>query len=376
MRKNILIFGHGYATQFIDISNQYTKLFDKNKYEVTVAYLVGEPNEEVRKKHLADHVVFINSPKKSTRGLKLFAIKKMLKLHRDKQFEIVVCHRYKPTYIMFWVSLFKKIPALFSVMHELGTMKNFSRKAFIALFANENTFFAGVSDAVRNDLRQTLWRIPQERIITLYNMIDVDLTEPQLLSREEARQQLQLSNDDFVFGNLGRLAINKDQKTLINAFAKIKPQCPNAKLIILGDGQLEQELKQQVNTLHLTNDIIFTGFVHNGFRFMKACDVYISSSIQEAFGRVLIEAMVAKIPIIATRVNGVPEVVGDAGILIDAANPDQLAAQMLKLYQASQIEREQLGLKGYARAINDFSLQKFNEVFWGLEKIKSLEEHS
>jgi len=76
MRKNILIFGHGYATQFIDINNQYTRLFDPNKFNVTVVYLTGEPNDTVRKRHLTNNVIFLNSPPRSTRGLKIYAIKK------------------------------------------------------------------------------------------------------------------------------------------------------------------------------------------------------------------------------------------------------------------------------------------------------------
>lgn len=373
MRKNILIFGHGYATQFIDISNQYTKLFDKDKYEVTVAYLVGEPSEEIRKKHLADNVLFLNSPKNSTRGLKIYAIKKMLNLHRDKKFQIVICHRYKPTYIMLWVSQFLKIPVLFSVMHELGTLKNIGRKALIAALASENTIFAGVSNAVRDDLRKSIWKIPNERVITLYNMIDVDLTMPAIISREIAREQLKISSDTFIFGNLGRLAINKDQKTLITAFSQIKPLCPKSKLLIMGEGQLEPELKKQVRELNLQDEVIFTGFINDAFKFMKAFDVYISSSTQEAFGRVLLEAMLAKLPIIATKVNGVPEVVGDAGILIDAKNPEQLAEKMLYLYNANENERKRLGEDGYHRATTEFSLQRFNQIFWNLDVIKQKE---
>ncbi len=372
MRKNVLLFGHGYATQFIDISNQYTKLFDQKNYEVTVVYLVGEPDEHVRKKHLADNVIFLNSPKNSTRGLKLFAIRKMLALQREKHFEIAVCHRYKPTYIMMWVSLFSKIPALFSVMHELGTLTSIPRKLLIAMLARDNMVFGGVSNAVRDDLRKSIWKIPSERVITLYNMIDIDLTIPNYFSRDIARKEFNVDENTFLFGTLGRLVVNKDQKTLINAFSKIKPQCPNAKLIILGEGQLEQELKLQVQELNLTHDVIFTGFIPDGYRFMKAFDVYISSSTQEAFGRVLLEAMLAKIPVIATKVNGVPEVVGDAGILIDAANADQLAKQMLELYQTSHSARTDLGEKGFERATQSFSLQCFNHIFWNLDIIKSI----
>lgn len=371
--KNILIFGHGFATQFIDISNQYTKLFNKKNYRVTVAYLVGEPSETIRQQHLADEVIFLNCSKQATRGLKLNAIRTMLAMHRKKHFEIVICHRYKPTYIMLWVSLFRKIPLLFSIMHELGTMRATMRKTFMALLSNSQTIFAGVSDAVRDDLRQSMWKIPKERIITLHNMIDVDLTLPEILPREVARQQLNIKPETFLFGTLGRLAINKDQKTLIAAFAKIAPLCLNSQLIIMGDGQLETELKNQVQALQLTDRVIFTGFIDRGFRLVKALDVYISSSIQEAFGRVLLEAMLAKVPIIATAVNGVPEVVGDAGILIQARDTETLAEKMLALYQASTDQLIDLGEKGYVRATQHFSIQRFNEIFWNLSFIQQKE---
>jgi len=371
MRKNILIFGHGYATQFIDISNQYTQIFNKDKYNVTVAYLIGEPDEQIRKKHLAENVIFINSPKKSTRGLKLIALKQMLALHREKNFEIVICHRYKPGYIMLLVSLFRKIPLLFTVMHELGTLNHLMRKIMIATLAKDNAIFAGVSNAVRDDLRKTIWNIPKERIITLYNMIDTDLTEPKFLSPEQARLELNISPNHFVFGTIGRLAKNKDQKTLLTAFASIKSQCPNSKLVIIGDGQLETELKNQAEKLKIAEDVIFTGFLADGYRLMKAFDVYISSSIQEAFGRVLLEAMLAKLPIIATRVNGVPEVVGDCGILIDPANPEVLSEKMLTLYQSSKLK--EIGELGYQRVTHHFSLQRFKEIFWNLDGVKEKE---
>lgn len=373
MRKNILIFGHSYATQFIDINNQYTRLFDPDKFHVTVVYLTGEPDEQIRSKHLADEVIFLNPPKKSVRGLKIGIIKNMLKLCREKNFEVIVCHRYKPSYIMMWIAQFHRIPALFFVMHELGTLSPIFRKLAIALLARKNMIFAGVSNAVRNDMQKDIMRVPAKRVITLHNMIDVEFTESNLIDREIARTELKLAPDAFVFGNLGRLAKNKDQKTLIQAFAKIKPECPNIKLIIIGDGHLEKELKNQVQLLNLSNDVIFTGFIADGFRYMNAFDVLISASIQEAFGRVLLEAMVAKIPIIATKVNGVPEVIGDTGPLIPAGDADILAAEMLKAYSAHKSELNRWGNQGYNRAINDFSLQRFNQIFWQLPIIRERE---
>lgn len=370
MKKNILIFGHSYVTPFCDINNQYTKLFNKNDYEVTVVYLTGAPDESVRAKHCADHVIFLNSSKKSARGLKLAALKTMLALHREKNFQIVICHRYKPTYIMLWVARFMRIPVLFSIMHELGTLKNLSRKLMVRLLAQDNFVLAGVSNAVRDDLYRSNWGIPADRVITLHNSLDVDFLEPHILSKEQARQQLNLSPDDFVFGNIGRLAINKDQRTLIQAFAEIKDQCPRAKLIILGQGALEDELKNLAKSLNVQNDVIFAGFVPNAAYFAKAFDVFVSSSTQEAFGMVLLEAMLAKVPVIATRVNGIPEVVGQSGTLVAPKNSSQLATALLTAYQKNIEALEKWGENGYDRVIDYFSLTQFKRLFWMLPFFK------
>lgn len=366
MRKNILIFGHSYGPQFVDISNQYTSLFNKTRYEITVVYLIGNPDETIRLKHTADHVIFLNASKKAMRGLKIRLIQQMLKLTREKKFDIVICHRYKPSYIMLWVNLFCHIRALFFVMHELGTLQSLSRKLIIAGLARPSMLFAGVSNAVCHDMQRDIWRVPRNHVITLHNMIDVEFTKTHLLTKEIAREKLQIPANTFVFGNISRLAKNKDQKTLIQAFAAIKPLCPHATLIIIGDGVLEKELKKLVTQLSLSDSVIFAGFIPDGFRFMKAFDVFVLSSIQEAFGRVLLEAMVANIPVIATRVNGIPEVLGETGSLIPAGDIKILAEEMLTAYQASAEILQKTAKNGYDRAVQHFSLQKFNEIFWQL----------
>lgn len=366
MRKAVLILGHNYATQFVDIYNQYTRIFDQDKFEVTVAYLTGKPEESVRERTLAPNIVFLDVPNHDLRNLKLRAIKKLRQFCQEKQFQIVICHRYKATYIMLWVAQFQKIPALVFVMHELRTMTSMKRKLAIALLARHNMLFAGVSNAVSDDIRKTIWRVPKERVTTLYNMIDVDLTEPQLLSRQKAREALGLADDDFVFGNIARLVPNKDQTNLIHAFSLVKPYHPNAKLIIIGDGVLEEKLKAQVKEYGLINDVLFTGFLTSGFRFMKAFDCFVLNSVQEAFGRVLLEAMIARLPIIATAVHGIPEVMGETGVLVKARDPVQFAAAMKQVIALSQAEREQWGNKAYQHAINNFSIPKFYEQFWQL----------
>lgn len=366
MRKNILILGHNAATQFIDIFNQYTRLFDPTKYCVTVAYLTGKTDPEVAKRTIAESVLFLNFSKQKVRGLKLSAIKKLLLLCQKEQFDVVICHRYKPIFCMLWVAQFCQIGVLVLVMHELGTFKHIGRQWLMRLLFRQNMLLAGVSDSVRNDLRKSLTQIPSERIVTLYNVIDVDLVEPQILSRDEARKWLDLAENDFILGNVGRLVPNKDQTTLIRAFALIKDSCPKAKLVIMGEGELKEHLQQLVSTLGVTNRVIFTGAVKLGYRYMKAFDVFVLSSIQEAFGRVLIEAMLAKTPVIATAVNGIPEVLGSAGLMVDAHDTQALATAMRNMYLLSTAERQALGDSAHRRTIEHFSIPPFHKQFWSL----------
>lgn len=374
MRSPVLILGHNDATQFIDIFNQYTRLFDPARYEVTVAYLTGRPTEATRSRTLAEHVLFLETPKRGLRGLKWGALRRLWALTRAHRYDIVICHRYKPTYLMLWVSRFIRIPALICVMHELGTMSALGRRLLVTALSTPRTFFAGVSNAVRDDLRKSLPGIAPDHIQTLYNVIDVDLIEPTFVSRESARQALNLPSDRYIFGNIARLAINKDHASLITAFSKVHAQHPQTLLVILGDGVLEPQLKQQIESLHLENAVILAGFVPCGFHYLKAFDTFVLSSIQEAFGRVLIEAMLARCPVIATRVNGIPEVLGDTGQLVEPHNPEALEKAMLMQLQKAPHQMQQNTDDAYQRVCTHFSIPAFTQQFFSLPGLAATKE--
>jgi glycosyltransferase involved in cell wall biosynthesis len=100
------------------------------------------------------------------------------------------------------------------------------------------------------------------------------------------------------------------------------------------------------------------------FQYMNAFDCFVLSSIQEAFGRVLLEAMLAKLPVIATAVHGIPEVVADAGLLINPKNTNELRDAMQKIYLLTQAERHQQGEKAHQRVADCFSIPAFQKQFW------------
>lgn len=362
-RKNILILGHNYGTQFIDICNQYALSFDPVHYHVTVAYLSGAADETIRARTHAEEVIFFNFRQRDIRGAKLLPIKKLITLCRERQFSTVIAHRYKPIYVMLWTAYFCKIPQLFCVMHAMHTLKSLPRKLLIAALAQPSIYFAGVSQAVRDDLRPHLWRIPNERVLTLYNCIDIPTTESRLLNRQTVRDYFQIAPDAFVLGTVARLAPEKDHQNLLRAFAKIAPLYPHAILLLMGDGPLMQSLKLLAQQLKISQRILFCGFVPNASHYMRVFDTFVLCSTKEAFGRVLLEAMTANIPVIGTKTDGIPEVIADAGLLVDAGDPDQLAQAMQTMLTQTPQEHARSQQIVYEHVEKNFSLTEFKKTF-------------
>lgn len=363
-RKRVLILGHNDVVPFVDVCNQYTRVFDRNLYEVTVAYLTGPSNEKTKNSTQSEHVIFLNLSRKQIKKTKIRAITRVYRLCKQQHFDLVICHRYKPTYIMLWVARFYRFTAVICVIHEFKTYAALGRQLLMGCLQQRNTLFVGVSNAVRDDMRKDLWTVSNKKISTLYNMIDVDELENNLLTREIARQKLQITPDTFLFGNIARLATNKDQTTLIKAFALLNKAHTNTKLIIVGTGKTANALKLLVRDLQLEQHVIFTGYLESASHYLRAFDAFVLSSTQEAFGRVLLEAMVAKVPIIASRVDGIPEVVSPHHILFNPKNVLELTGAMEKILLSPPKYHLQTTKKAYDYVLDNFSITKFREIFW------------
>lgn len=204
-------------------------------------------------------------------------------------------------------------------------------------------YLFGVSDAVRDDLRACLPGWPQQRIQTLYNRIDLEAVQSEQLSRSAARQALGLPSQAWVIGNVGRLHPDKDQETLIRAFADALPTLPvNSLLVIAGEGRLEARLKTLVGELGIGDQVRFLGQVPQARRYFKAFDMFALSSDHEPFGMVLLEAMAAGLPVVCSDCGGGREVVGEKGQLFTFGDWHALSASLQSVASAQQRELEQL----------------------------------
>ena len=370
--RHVLQFCHGYDGPFLDCARQYASLFAGTGYKVTTVFLTGAADPEVAAGCESDEVLFMEFSSSAIRGLKLGAIRALRKIAASRSFSFCIAHRFKPIYIAL---LATDLPVI-GVHHAFGDYQRRSRKLLAHLFRKRLSLL-GVSDAVRDDMRKCLPKWPTGRIRTLYNRLDIQAVQASQLPRAEARADLGLPAQAFIVGNVGRLHPDKDQATLIQGFAKALPQLPaGSQLVIMGKGRLEHDLKAQANELGIAAQVNFLGQVPDARRFFRAFDVFALSSDHEPFGMVLLEAMAAGVPLLATACGGAKEVVEGVGILFPLGDADHLAQGLQHLAQLDDAQRQACAELMLARLHERFSDQAVRDTFWQLPQVTDLTAES
>jgi glycosyltransferase involved in cell wall biosynthesis len=160
---------------------------------------------------------------------------------------------------------------------------------------------------------------------------------------------------------VGRLIEQKDHATLLRGFALVRAELPQARLAILGSGPLEAETQRLAAELGLEDAVTLPG--RTDIRdWLARADVFVHTSRWEGFGIVLLEAMLAGLPVVATRVSAVPEVVaeGETGLLVEPGDHDKLA-QHLRSLLTDRERAAALGEAGRRRAHTEFSVARMTE---------------
>jgi len=366
--RHVLQFCHGYDGPFLDCARQYASLFAGKGYRVTTVFLTGAADPDVVADCGSDEVLFMEFSSKAIRGLKLSAIRELRSIVASRHFSFCIAHRFKPVYIAL---LATRLPVI-GVHHAFGDYQRRSRKLFANLFRKRLSLL-GVSDSVRDDMRKSLPAWPAERIETLYNRIDVEQLQGSQFSAEDARVELGLSPSAWIVGNVGRLHPDKDQATLLRGFALALPSLPeNSQLVILGKGRLEESLKELARELGIGANVMFMGQVADARRYFKAFDVFALSSDHEPFGMVLLEAMVAGVPVVATSCGGAREVVEDVGLLFPLGDEQRLAQGLMHMAGLDADQRQDCAERMLLRLRERFSDHAVRNVFWRLPQVTRL----
>ena len=201
-----------------------------------------------------------------------------------------------------------------------------------------------------------LFRSPEGRIEVIQYGIP-DLTN--VPETNKLRDALRISPNTPIVCSVGRLTKQKGLQYGIDAFAKVLDVVPDAHYVIAGDGELKVELQQQVRRLGLTDRIHLVGWQDDMSAVYSESDVILMPSLWEGLGLVLLEAMRQRLPIVATAVNAIPEVVVDSetGYLVPVKSTEALIPPLIKLLKSSE-ERQKMGQAGYERWQQQFQVER------------------
>ena len=240
-------------------------------------------------------------------------------------------------YSWIWCILHNK--PLIATMHSDPYRRQSKRVAAVIKLKSlqGNLKIIGCSKMTR-DLVQRCYNIKNNQMGYIYNPISV--SEFKLSEK---------CGDTFEFVALGRLSEVKNYPLMINAFKKVLSVHDNIHLSIAGVGPLDEALKKLVSDLNLEKKISFLGNVEDVPQLLKNSNALLLSSFSEACPMVVIEAMAAGLPIIATKVGGVPELVYDNGFLVESGDVKGFAASMVKLIEDNDLFRN-MSQKSYMYA--------------------------
>ncbi len=214
--------------------------------------------------------------------------------------------------------------------------------------------------AISDAIRQFSIRVegaPPDRIRTVHYGLDPARISAPTNARDALRRQLRLPAETLLVGSVCRLIEQKGLIYGLRGFAQIAEQIPDAHYVIAGEGGQRAALESTARSLNLTDRVHFLGWRSDAHAVFAALDVLLAPSLWEGFGLVFLEAMALGIPVIATRVSAIPEVVvdGETGWLVPPRDADAIAAALRGALTQPE-ERRKRGAAGRARLESHFSV--------------------
>ncbi|MGH9268763.1 MAG: glycosyltransferase [Acidimicrobiales bacterium] len=197
-----------------------------------------------------------------------------------------------------------------------------------ATFAFDDASFA-VSEQVRRSAPARL----QGRVEVLVHGVDVAAIRARRVRRESARASLGAEDGEVLIGTIANYRAQKAYPDLLAAARLVADEGIPARFVAVGQGPLEAEVRRRRDELGLAGRFILTGPMEDPAVILAACDVFVLASHYEGYPVAVMEALAMGLPVVATRVGGVPDAVRDGveGVLVEPGRPDQLAAALCRM---------------------------------------------
>jgi len=337
---------------------------DKSFYEVELAVAPGGPLIEL----VGQHGMMVHTFKHFVQPLDpfndLLALLDLYVFLRKKGYHVIHTHNSKAGFIGRLAGKWARVPVIVHTVHGFAfhdqeppwrqvLFRNLERLA--AHWCDKMVFISQplIDWAYREGITE------KSKMIQVYSGIELDHFHPvSAEDKKRIRKKWGIRPRDPVIGMVSKLWEGKGHATLIQAFREIKREMEQAKLVIVGEGYLHEELVTLVDRLGLTDAVLFTGFQMDVFEIIATFDVAVLPSFFEGMGRVLLEAMAMEKPVVASRVGGIPDLVEDGvnGFLVSPGKIRELREGLLKVLKDKKLARK-LGKQGRRKTTDRFSAE-------------------
>lgn len=251
----------------------------------------------------------------------------------------------------------KRVPVV--ILEETSDPQNRSAKAdfLLRIFSWAADRFIAIAPNVADYLRDRA-KVSPKKVITINNGVEI----PRAVSDQEIQDlkaEYAIKESDFVVGTVGRLF--NDHKKITDILEAVKQlDLPHLKLLIVGGGRDEQLLRDKTRELGIEEQVIFTGYQYDTAPFYELMNVFCIASQREGFGLVAAEAMLHHLPVLATQVGGLQNVVvnGETGFLVPPNTPPKLAEKIHYFYHHPEVVTT-MGEAGYQRAIQNYTEERY-----------------
>lgn len=283
-----------------------------------------------------------------------WAIRRIIKSNR---IEIVHCHHRWPALIAWlvsWCTKFKSISTVHVWLPATGLAARLSFKQDIII---------AVSHSLEKHLIEN-FQVPAHKVKLIHYGMQLN-TAYQHQDLSGLWQQHNIPQNVFKIINIGRLTEQKGQTYLLAAFRKALKRGVNAILLVVGNGELAQKLKNEAGSL-LGKKIFFLGSLHNEMTLavLSQADIFVLSSLWEGLPLTILEAGLMKKPVISTNVDGVKAAIPDAnhGLLVSPRSINALSAALERLYRDSAL-RQKLGQNLRMKVVRDFTEERMLDEY-------------
>ena len=260
-----------------------------------------------------------------------------------------------------------KVPVVWHA-HDILPQHPLSAAVRLVAWASARNHVIAVSRAVADRFCSALLHMFRRRVAvtTIHNAVDLERFKPNSESRREIRRILGVAERELLIGAIGQLTRRKGQRELIDAFAKVAHEIPQAILVIVGeplfnrDRDYAESLRRAAGSLGVTDRVRFLGPRDDVPALMQGLDLLVVNSRAEPFALTVLEGLASGTPVLATAVGGTPEMIrhSENGWLVVARDPKPLATAMLKLLREATL-RESLGQNGRSEAVLRFSTDRY-----------------